>query len=61
VPAEEQLHAVEFNAIAVNKYSHGGGEKKRLLNRLLKDNVAQVTIFALLGSAQQPGGASGVI
>lgn len=60
VPADGQLHAVEFNTIAVNKYSHGGGEKKRLLNRLLKDNVAQVTIFALVGSSLQPGGATHV-
>lgn len=41
-PVDGGLHAVEFNAIAVSKHAPPGQERKRLLNRLLKDNVAQV-------------------
>ncbi|KAG8459495.1 hypothetical protein KFE25_012830 [Diacronema lutheri] len=54
-PVDGGLHAVEFNAIAVSKHAPPGQERKRLLNRLLKDNVAQVGIFALVGASAQPG------
>mmetsp|Transcript_15098 Transcript_15098/g.39221 ORF Transcript_15098/g.39221 Transcript_15098/m.39221 type:complete len:560 (-) Transcript_15098:386-2065(-) len=50
VPVDGQLHAVEFNTIAVNKYAQQGTDKKRILNRLLKDNVAQVGIFSIVGA-----------
>lgn len=59
-PVGGQLHAVEFNSIAVSKHSsQGSADKKRVLNRLLKDNVAQVGIFALVGTGGGNGGGGG--